>query len=146
MKVIIAGPRTVFDMKAVEKAAAHWEHCFGRITEVVSGCAKGVDKTGEEWAFMRNIPVKKFRAEWETLGFVAGPVRNKKMAEHADGLAAIWDGKSGGTADMIRCAHKRKLLLVIYRIDKDEFTDEIPPPKQRKKKKEKPEEVQEELF
>lgn len=146
MKVIISGPRNLFDAQAVALVAAKFEEAHGKITEEVSGVAKGIDRIGEAWAEERGIPVKRFHAQWRQQGFAAGPIRNAKMGAYAQGLAAVWDGKSGGTADMIRCAHKRELLIVIYRTDKKEFSDEIPPPAKRKKKKEKPEEVQEELF
>lgn len=145
MKVIIAGPRTLFDPEAVAIVAAKFEELHGKITEEVSGCAKGIDKMGEAWAENRGIRVKKFRARWEELGFAAGPVRNAKMGEYADGLAAVWDGKSGGTADMIRAAHKRNLKIVIYRTDKQAFSEEIPPPKKIKRKP-KQDAVQPELF
>jgi hypothetical protein len=64
MKVIIAGDRKFTDRKVVEKAikASKFE-----ITEVVSGCAPGVDTVGKEWAKDNKIPVKKFPADWDNI-------------------------------------------------------------------------------
>jgi hypothetical protein len=36
------------------------------------------------------------------------------MAENADALVAIWDGKSRGTANMIQEAEKRGLRVFVY--------------------------------
>lgn len=114
MKVIIAGSRTITDMRFIE--AAIRESGFN-ITEVVSGAANGVDKLGARWAVRRGIPVKQFRAAWNIYGFKeAGPIRNEQMARYADALIAIWDGKSKGTAHMIWIAKKLKIPLYIYNV------------------------------
>ena len=98
MKVIIAGSRTITDFFIVQKAV---EKSGFKITEVVSGCAKGVDKLGEMWARQNKVLVKRFPAKWGVYGKKAGSVRNHKMAEYGDALIACWDGKSTGTYDMI---------------------------------------------
>ena len=52
MRVIIAGPRDFFDyevVKAAVKAAPF------KITEVVSGGAKGTDNLGERWAAENDV-------------------------------------------------------------------------------------------
>lgn len=100
MKVIIAGSRTITDFSAVEKAVekSGWRN---EITEVISGCAKGVDKLGEMWARGNNIPIKSFPAEWNKYGKNAGPIRNRKMAEYSDCLIAVWNSISNGTRNML---------------------------------------------
>lgn len=70
-----------------------------RITEVVSGGAKGADSEGEAWAESRSIPVKRFPADWKTHGKAAGPIRNRQMAEYADTLITFPGGR--GTKNMI---------------------------------------------
>lgn len=84
------------------------------ITEVVSGCARGVDLLGEAWAKGAGIPVTRFPAIWEVHGKAAGAIRNQQMAEYAKALVAIWDGKSPGTKDMIRKAKARGLKVVVF--------------------------------
>jgi hypothetical protein len=115
MKLIIAGSRTLspnlgFIDFCFEKAA-------NMVTEIVSGGAKGVDRSGEAFADGMGIPVKKFEADWDAHGSAAGPIRNKQMAEYADKLLLIWDGESKGSANMKRQMQKlnKPILEVIIR-------------------------------
>lgn len=83
--------------------------------EIVSGCARGADKLGENFAKMFNIPIKRFPAKWEEHGRSAGPIRNKEMSNYATHLIAFWDGKSRGTKNMIDTATEDNLKVrVIY--------------------------------
>ena len=113
MKIIIAGGRRIEDFEVVLTAIK--ESKF-QITEVVCGCAKGVDTLGEVWATMSNLPVKKFPADWGRYGKVAGPVRNAQMADYADGLILIWDGESRGSKNMLQEAMKRNLPRFVWMI------------------------------
>ena len=123
MKIIVAGSRTIVDQDVVNKAmlTSGWSHV---ITEVVSGVAPGVDQMGQAWAIKNNIRLKKFPANWELHGRAAGPIRNKQMAEYADALIAVWDGKSSGTKDMIKKmqkAGKRVYVVMPYSDSLEEF-------------------------
>lgn len=122
MKLIIAGGRD-FDSVLKGQIALmqfHIEH-FGeavnsvRITEIVSGGARGADAVGEKLAWLNNIPVKKFIPDWDGLGKRAGFVRNAEMADYADALLAFWDGSSKGTAHMIDIATKKGLIVKVVR-------------------------------
>ena len=110
MKVVICGSRYINDFNLVEKAIS--ESGFV-ITEVVSGCASGVDTMGEKWAKLNNIPVAPFPAQWGTHGRSAGPIRNIKMAEYAEAVIAIWDGSSRGTKHMVEAAKARGLKVYL---------------------------------
>lgn len=114
MKVIIAGSRNISDYDVVELAVLQSK--FQNITEVVSGCARGVDFLGEQWALNNNIPIRSFPAEWGLYGKSAGYIRNGKMAQYADALIAVWDGKSRGTANMIKLAKERQLLVYVLTV------------------------------
>lgn len=112
MKVIIAGSRGITSQSIVEEAME--EAGFPVVTEVVSGTARGVDRLGEAWAEMRDIPVKRFPADWDRYGKSAGYRRNQDMAKYADALVAVWDGESKGTGHMIdimRAAGKRVFIF-----------------------------------
>ena len=111
MKVIIAGSRTINSYTVVEAAI---EASGFDITEVVSGCARGVDALGEEFAYKNHIPVKLFPADWDGLGKVAGFIRNTNMAKYADALLAVYDGSSKGTAHMIAVAKRNGLKVFVY--------------------------------
>jgi hypothetical protein len=98
MKLCIAGSRTLGPKAEFIKSACEMLE-ITNITEVVSGCASGVDGAGEVFADLINIPVEHFHANWDKYGRSAGPIRNKQMAEYSDVLLLIWDGKSRGSAN-----------------------------------------------
>lgn len=117
MKTIIAGSRDISDVSRVKATIKHAVKFNGlEVTEVVCGCAAGVDEIGKQWAEGNGIPVKQFPADWQKHGKAAGPIRNREMAEYADALIAIWDGKSRGTANMIEEAEKHGLKVFAYRV------------------------------
>ena len=87
------------------------------ITEVVSGGARGVDKLGEIWAVKNDIPIRLFPANWKEHGRSAGYIRNKEMANYADALIALWDGKSAGTRHMVDLAIKADLKFLCFTLN-----------------------------
>ena len=113
MKVIVAGSRTIADIAIIAQAI---EESGFDVSEVVSGTARGVDILGEEWAKSKGIPVKRFPADWNGLGKRAGFVRNAEMADYAEALVAVWDGKSRGTANMIQVARKKGLKVYVKEV------------------------------
>jgi hypothetical protein len=114
MKTIIAGSRNIEDYRIVKEAI---EESQVNITEVVSGCARGVDNLGEQWAKQNRIPIKKFPADWKKHNKAAGPIRNTEMAKYGEVLIAIWDGKSKGTHDMINKAIHEGLQVFIKMVE-----------------------------
>jgi hypothetical protein len=111
MKVIIAGGREITNYDLVTCAITRSEF---EITEVVSGMARGVDTLAVKYAKDNNLILKEFPADWKKHGKKAGPIRNSEMANYADALIAVWDGKSKGTNNMINQAINRKLKVYIY--------------------------------
>ena len=110
MKLIVAGSRTFMDK---QKVFDFLDKGKEKITEIVSGLAKGPDSFGKEWAEINGIPVKEFPADWDNLGRKAGPIRNCQMGDYADALVAFWDGESKGTKHMIEYATKKNLKVKI---------------------------------
>lgn len=110
MKVIIAGSRSVEDYSLVVQAM---QRCGYDVTEVVSGCATGVDTLGERWARANNIPIKEMPANWNRDSKAAGPIRNREMAKYADAAVIVWDSKSAGTRNMVNemIRHKKPYFL-----------------------------------
>jgi hypothetical protein len=109
-KTIIAGSRGIVDYIFVEEAIKESNFC---IQEVVSGTARGVDKLGEGYAIKHCIPLTRFPANWDKHGKSAGYIRNSQMADYADSLIALWDGKSKGTKHMIDDAKKKGLNVFV---------------------------------
>jgi len=99
MKVIIAGTRTFNDYDLL------CEECDRMLTDKVeyifSGLARGADELGQRYATDRGYKVLQFPPAWNLYGRKAGPMRNRLMAEAADGAIVFWDGKSRGTMNMI---------------------------------------------
>ena len=121
MKLIIAGGRNyVFNREDTARLDAITD-----ITEVVSGGSGwkdritgdlyGADLHGERYANRKGIPVKSFPADWKKYGKVAGPKRNKEMADYADAVVLFPGGR--GTASMYSMAKITGLKIYDYRKD-----------------------------
>lgn len=116
MKVIIAGTRDFDNRDEVFKAI---EQSGFDITEVVLGASGAVDLWGQDWAIGNRMPYKLFPPDWKQYGRAAGPIRNQLMAEYADALIAVWDGKSPGTKNMIMFAKEYKLKIYVHEVKID---------------------------
>lgn len=84
------------------------------ITEVFTSTGIESDLHGRQWAEEHGIRVCAFPVDWGVYGNKADYVLNEQMARYADGLIAVWDGKSRGTKNMIEQAEKRNLQVFIY--------------------------------
>jgi hypothetical protein len=120
MRTIIAGSRDLlYPLDLVTRAVNSYKDML-TITCVLSGTARGIDRAGEEWAKAHNIPIEYYPANWDEFGKAAGFIRNREMALRADALLAVWDGKSRGTANMIRTAALLNLETFTYKIENEE--------------------------
>lgn len=113
MRTIIAGSRTITDYLVVANAI---EESGFKITKVISGMAKGVDKLGEIWAHNNNVPVILCPADWEKHGKSAGYKRNIEMADLADALIVIIENNSRGSSHMLAIAKDRGLEVFEKRL------------------------------
>lgn len=112
MKLIIAGSRTL--SPSLDEISRHVIASKFMPTEIVCGGASGVDYKGMSYASKILLPSTLFVPDWEAHGKKAGPLRNKKMAEYADALLLIWDGKSKGSSSMK--TEMTKLKKPIYEV------------------------------
>ena len=119
MKTVIAGSRDFKDYNLLKSQLDYYRMHKNDITEVVSGCSKGVDMLGELYASEESIPVKQFPADWNKHNKAAGPIRNRQMAEYADCLIAVWDGASRGTKNMIDEMNKLKKPVFVIMTNMD---------------------------
>ena len=111
MKTIIAGSRHIHNYDDLLIAVKHSKF---RITEIISGGARGVDVMGECYARENNIPLVIVPAQWEKFGKRAGFFRNTEMATMANALIALWDGESRGTKMMIDIAYNLDLSIFVH--------------------------------
>jgi YspA, cpYpsA-related SLOG family len=80
MKLIIAGSRTFTNYQLLCQTLAPERP---RITQVITGGARGADQLGYRWAWKHQVKHQLFRADWERFGKSAGVRRNYQMAPHS---------------------------------------------------------------
>ena len=133
-KVIVAGSRSFNDFALLYRTL---ESLFKEEIIIVSGCAEGADRLGEEYARCKNYFVEKHPANWSDLNAkpcrikygkygpynaLAGHNRNKEMLnsvmKNEDGgcVVVFWDGKSTGTKNMIDISQKANIEVKIIKI------------------------------
>lgn len=110
MRLIIAGSRH-YPPREADALVTEAMRRLPAPSAVLSGTATGIDSAGERWALANGVPVERYPADWEKHGRAAGPLRNRVMAEAADALLLIWDGRSRGSASMLTEARQRKLRI-----------------------------------
>lgn len=121
MRTIIAGSRSLNQIGLVSKAVTEaWYMTKIKPTLVLSGMAPGIDTLAVRWARLNGLPVEKYPAAWRDQDYRfnknAGFQRNERMACAAEALIAVWDGHSGGTADMIERAMKHELIVHVFTV------------------------------
>lgn len=101
--VLVCGGRRYADKEKLARVLSDI-HAERRITLLALGGAPGADTMARHWAEMRSIPYREWRAEWQSEGLRAGPIRNAKMLHesHAD-LVVAFPGNVG-TAHMVKIA------------------------------------------
>ena len=119
MRTIIAGGRDCTNPYLLLEAL---DNCGWEPTCIISGMAKGADTLGVQYAEDCGIPLIRCYPAWNlpsgAFDRTAGFKRNEEMATLADGLIALWDSYSKGTADMINRAKKHKLRTFVYLYEK----------------------------
>ena len=75
-------------------------------TQIISGGAKGVDACVKSYAMLHGIPYLEFLPDYRRYRKGAPIRRNLQIAENADLVIALWDGKSHGTKNMIDLCRK----------------------------------------
>lgn len=109
MKVIIAGGRDInLSKDEIQKIV---DESGFEVTHLIEGDANGIDNSGKNWAINTNTDLTTIKADWNKHGRAAGPIRNREMAEMGGALILIWDGKSKGSASMLREAKRADLLI-----------------------------------
>ena len=95
---------------------------------IVTGGARGPDKWAEEAARARGLTVVVYHPNWEKHGTRAGMIRNADIIGNADGVLAVYDGRSSGTAHSIRLAREKgKTLRILHFIAESVAAQGEPP-------------------
>ncbi len=121
MRVLVAGSRSFHKQwwaeNAIRSVLFELKKEHGQDLLIISGGASGPDKVAEEWAKQESVEYRIYSPEWEKLGRKAGPIRNQHMADclkAGDKVVLFWDGKSSGSADMLKRVKGRKELEVTW--------------------------------
>ena len=111
MKLIIAGTSGMrVSVELVDQLITHYDL---DVREIVSGTGGEIDAAAEDWSeIYLNEDPKFFDSKWSSMGVNAGSERNRKMAEYADALLIVWDGKSSDAEELRE--NMRKLRKPVY--------------------------------
>lgn len=123
MKLIIAGSRTISCVAILDHLSRKWD--LSKIDEVVSGKARGADRSGELWAAKNGIAVKAEPADWNRYKKAAGPIRNRDMGKYADAALILWDGVSHGSRHMHKTMVEFKKPVHVEKIEVHVMEDAI---------------------
>lgn len=117
MNVVICGSREFDDYELLKKELIKFfDNDFSDIT-IISGTAKGADSLGERFASEYNLPVQKFKPDWDKHGKSAGFKRNDEMVKIADVVVAFWNCKSKGTKHTINQANTKGIVVKIIKYE-----------------------------
>lgn len=109
----VVDEKSVIDTKQVEQLYRTLDNALkaatlaGRHFVLIHGGARGADTLSGLWATARQVKdVRVFKADWETHGRSAGPIRNQKMLTESEPhlIVAFRGGK--GTAHMVSIGKK----------------------------------------
>ena len=117
MKVAVIGSRgvTVKDLG---------QYLPNDTTEIISGCAKGVDTCAKEYANSHGIKLKEFKPEYKLYGRNAAPLkRNITIIENSDLVLAFWDGSSHGTKFVIDSCKRMGVDVKVYLVTENGITE-----------------------
>ena len=99
--IAVVGSRDFADLGRVRRFIASLPSGF----VILSGGARGVDRCANDTARNLGLPWLEYFADWDRDGlYLAGRIRNQRVAERCDRMVAFWDGKSTGTQDTFRRA------------------------------------------
>ena len=106
MKVAIIGSKSLdFDIS---------DYIPNRVTEIISGGAKGIDVRAKNYAIKHNIRFVELLPEYEKYGKSAPFKRNAQIVDRADMVIAFWDGLSRGTKFAIDYAREKEKFILIF--------------------------------
>ena len=113
-RVVVAGSRGFANAELLGRKLSHLLANYSDIC-IISGCARGADSLGEQWALANSHKVLRMPADWHVYGKSAGYKRNVAMAEAANACVVFWDGKSRGSQHMINICEERDIPVRVIK-------------------------------
>lgn len=110
-RILVTGGRDYDDLWTIHEVL-DGIHKATPITCLIEGGSLGADRFARSWAERNGVRIETYKADWTTLGRVAGPRRNERMINEGqpDRVVAFPGGK--GTANCVSQA-RRALLPVL---------------------------------
>ena len=84
------------------------------VTEIVSGGARGIDTCARKYALANGIKLTEFLPQYDKHSRCAPLKRNLQIIDYADFVLAFWDGKSRGTAYVIRKCREMSVPCTVF--------------------------------
>lgn len=101
-RLLICGGRDFNDRDRVFGMLDAIKAELGPIECVIHGAARGADSLGGLWAMYERLWCWAEKADWDTHGKAAGPIRNQRMLDIYKPTFCVAFPGGTGTADMIR--------------------------------------------
>lgn len=116
INLVVAGSRdlTPLHYDVVARAIDTWieKHARTGDVRIVEGGARGADQLAATYSRVRLVGHQRVRADWESDGKAAGPIRNQRMIDDAHGLVVVRYPDSRGSADVLRRARKKGIPII----------------------------------
>jgi len=118
MKVAVVGSRNllVSDLQ---------QYLPDKITEIVSGGARGVDTCARKFAHRNGLKLTEFLPDYRTYGKSAPIKRNLQIIAYADIVIAFWDKKSRGTKFVIDQCKRQGVKIRVF-VPKESVWEIVP--------------------
>jgi predicted Rossmann fold nucleotide-binding protein DprA/Smf involved in DNA uptake len=117
MKLAIIGSRTLNQQQVIQVIEQVITKSKTPVTTIVTGGANGVDSIAEYYAKMSDINIEVYYPVYSQYGKRAPLIRNNEIIKNCDGVLAIWDGESNGTAYTIRKAKKENKPVMVVELE-----------------------------
>jgi len=114
MNIAIIGSRKGFNEERIFSELK--KHKITNFDKIISGGAIGVDSFAAKYSRMNNVEIEIIRPIKIDIGYgikMNYIFRNIEIITKADKLIIFWNGKSGGTMQVINYARERKKDLII---------------------------------
>lgn len=83
-------------------------------TRIISGGAVGIDRSAREYARTHHILIEEILPAYDLYGRRAPLIRNDIIIDRSDAVFVFWDGKSHGSAYVIKECKKRGKHCKVY--------------------------------
>jgi hypothetical protein len=126
MRIVVCGGRSFRDYAFLKRKLCALTRNLKRVV-ILHGNARGADLLAERWQqemwrrennefnHLKHQTIERHRPDFTKHGSPAALfVRNEEMARDCDCVVAFWDGKSGGTKDMIARGRKHHRIVKVF--------------------------------